>query len=245
MDYIIEGPKGTGKTFGATALVLRLLEMALKYLKRRGRGVAVNWDVVPPKWAKLVDLRKPKNLPKNPEGAKERYEREGICPTLYRFDDWSQLLKLEDVDIVSDEAQSAAGARDWEKMPKYVRNWLSHLRHFGVNLIALTQHYKFVDIYLRRLIGSRGVWSSWRIFNLTVWVHRSGADPETGEMKMPGIMDLLDFRLFVRPFRDLDAPSPICDFRSLLEWSRKVPEHYMTRDRATFDEVTPGKKTKH
>jgi len=153
------------------------------------------------------------------------------------FESYDELYGLEDIDILADEAQNNAGARDWEALSKRTRNWLSHHRHFGNNLLFFTQHYKFVDVYIRRL-APKGVWSVWRLLNVTVaWPHPD-ADPESGEK---GRVDLFGVRLFIRPWRDLDHPWPVGGFWALLGLSRETPHLYMTRDKSTAKNLEPKK----
>lgn len=175
--------------------------MAL-WLVRQGRRVAHNWHIDWP----------------------DEYKAQAVF-----FEEYSDLFGLEDIDIMADEAQNNAGARDWEALPKKVRNWLSHHRHFGNNLLFFTQHYKFVDVYIRRL-APKGVWHVFRLLNLTLAIPNPDADPETGEV---GRHDMLGTRMFIRPWHDLDHPYPIGGFFALAAASREVPHLYQTRDKNT------------
>jgi len=182
------------------------------WLLLRGRRVAVNWDlVVPGEYRYLVT----------------------------RYEGLDELFGLEDIDIFCDEAQSSAGSRDWEAMPKKVRNWLSHHRHYGNNLLFFTQHYKFVDVYIRRLAPT-GVWSVWRFLNLTGATPRPEANPEDGNLNAPKISGS---RLFIRPWKDLDHPYPIGGFLDLIGLSRQTPELYKTRDKSTSQDLHEKKKS--
>lgn len=181
------------------------------WLVRQGRRVAHNWDISWPKEYRHLAVK---------------------------FSEFGELFGMEDVDILADEAQNSAGARDWEAMPKKVRNWLSQHRHFGNNLLFFTQHYKFVDVYIRRL-APKGVWHVFRVLNLTLAMPNPEANPETGEM---GNHEILGSRLFVRPWKDLDHPNPIGGFFALAKLSRLVPLLYNTRDKSTTMELEKAKK---
>jgi len=181
------------------------------WLLLRGRRVAINWDMrVPLEYRKL----------------------------LTRYEEFKEIFGQEDIDIFCDEAQSSAGSRDWENMPKAVRNWLSHHRHYGNNLLFFTQHYKFVDVYVRRLAPG-GVWSIWRFLNLTGATPRPEADPETGELRA---LKISGSRLFIRPWKDLDHPYPIGGFFDLLGLSKETPSLYGTRDKSTAQDVEAASK---
>lgn len=180
------------------------------WLMRKGRKVAVNWKLTAPA---------------------------GMEHLLVYFEEYGELFGLEDIDILADEAQSNAGARDWEALPKKTRNWLSHHRHYGNNLLFFSQHYKFVDVYIRRL-APKGYWSIFRVLNLTLAVPHPDADPETGE---PGRPDILGMRMFIRPWHDLDHPWPIGGFFALLGLSRETPSLYLTRDKSTSQELAAKK----
>jgi len=171
--FLLHGNVGTGKTAITTGLVLLNLDS--------GRDQAVNWDVECPEGVRFVDLRgKTFQEAKVPKIG-------GV--TLYRYDDLPDMFGVEDCDIYTDEAQNTMGARDWESMPKSTRRWLSEHRHWGCNLIFLTQHYKFVDVYFRRLADH--VWEVWRLFHLSFMSPCPEADPETGE---PGRSEFLKLR---------------------------------------------------
>jgi len=176
------------------------------WLVKHGRKVAHNWHI---DW--------PEDLKKH----------------AIHFEDYADIMGEEDIDILADEAQNNAGARDWESMPKRVRNWLSQHRHFGNNLLFFTQHYKFVDIYIRRL-APKGVWSVHRLLNLTFAVPRIEPNPETGE---EGRANPFGGRLFIRPWKDLDHPWPIGGLVALAKLSRLVPTLYRTRDRTTAQDI--------
>jgi len=146
-----------------------------------------------------------------------------------RFNDISEVATLEDTDIFIDEAQATAGARDWEKLSPKIRNWLSQHRHYGCNLIFLSQHYKFVDVYVRRLCPE-GTWSVFRLLNMTFAVERPESDPELGTL---GGVDIWSLRAFQRPWRDLDHPWPIGSFSDLLRLSKTTAGMYGTREKTT------------
>lgn len=218
---IFSGPPGVGKTFLATALVLWAL--------LRGRRVAVNWSLRPPEGVKRYCL-----------GWKDKHREDDLCelphlnvpdanlisgPVVFEYADYEEVLGLIDADVFNDEAQANAGARDWESLGKRVRLWLSMHRHYGLNLLFFTQHYKFVDVYFRRL-AQGGVFSLHRLFNLSWAWPRPQADPELGDLKH---VDILGALPVVRPWRSLDHPWPLPTFWSLLKVSREVPQHYETR----------------
>lgn len=59
--------------------------------------------------------------------------------------------KLESVLYVIDEAHNLFGARDWAKTGKFVMWYLSQHRHFGDDVLFVTQHWKNVDSAFRRV----------------------------------------------------------------------------------------------
>lgn len=204
---IFSGNPGVGKTYKATALVLCAIDV--------GKRVAVNWD--------LIDLGVPVVDLRNREITPEDNLIAG--PVVFRYDEYKEVDGLCDADIYNDEAQAQAGARDWESMGKKTRLWLSMHRHFGTNLLFFTQHYKFVDVYFRRLSVGHA-WSLHRFFNFTLSIPRPQADPETGEL---GTVDIFGFLAVMRPWKDLDHPNPIPAFWKLLFRSRQVTKYYRTR----------------
>lgn len=221
--FLFHGNIGAGKTFLGTAMVLALLE--------RGEHVAVNWGIVPPEGATEADLRGRKGwYPLQPREEGKTY--------LYRYDEYEELWGVEDCHIFNDEAQATAGARDWESMGKKTRNWLSHLRHFGNTLVMLSQHYKFVDVYFRRLAPD-GVYRIFRLLNLSLAFPNPQADPETGEA---GLTSPIGGRLVVRPWHGLDHPSPVSGFFRILKWGFRTPEHYLTRNKDSVKDLTAAPK---
>jgi len=231
---MLHGGVGTGKTFLGTGIVLLNL--------RSGRSQAVNWNMVAPEGVCSVDLRK------DEEGngwnswrkwAKESGEWYPGQTYLYRYDDLWQTYGVEDADIYHDEAQNTTGARDWESMPKHVRAWLSEHRHYGLNIVFFTQHYKFVDVYFRRLATE--VWEVWRLLNLSFMSPCPDADSETGE---PGRSKILGLRAIRRPWRDLERWWPIPSLTALWKTSIEVPGAFDTRARSHLVETTENGKTR-
>lgn len=212
------GPPGVGKSFQGTAYALHCLDLGLR--------VAVSWDLTPPEGVRVYDLRRFDDAgePRTPDlTIAQANAVDG--PVVFRFKELLEVFGLVGVNIFKDEAQNDLGSRDWEKMPLKVRIWMSMHRHFRTNLFLYTQHFKFVDIYPRRLaIGN--VSSLARFLNLTFEMPRPQADSETGEL---GPVDLLGIRVIVRPWKSLDLPVPIPGFWKLA-WnlSRRVPAHYNT-----------------
>jgi len=217
MIAFFNGSPGAGKTYHATAYILYCLKHQLR--------VAASWDVVPPEGVRLVDLRRHGNdaEARQPDCTIEQANRiEGA--TIFRFDALDELFGLRHCQVFKDEAQNDLGSRDWEKMPLRVRIWMSEHRHYAVNLFLYTQHYKFVDIYPRRL-GLGSVYSIVRLLNLTLEIPRPQADSETGELGMP---DIFSTKIVWRPWRGVDQPVPHPGFFELLKLSRLVPMHYRT-----------------
>lgn len=214
--HIFSGAPGVGKTYTGTALVLEALD--------RGLRVAVNWEIAPPADVNVLDLRR--------EGA-DGGERRPVSvvdvnvaegPVVIRYDEYSEIIGLADAVVFNDEAQATSGARDWESMTKRTRLWLSMHRHYRLTLIFLTQHYKFIDVYYRRL-GVGNVRSMTRLLNLTLLFPRPDADPELGEL---GSTDVLGVNLIWRPWKDLDHEYLLPGFWRLLKFSKLVPQHYAT-----------------
>lgn len=223
---IFEGPPGVGKTFSGTAIALVLLKR---------RKVAVNWNMTPLEGQRHVCVRWMDNHNKaDKDGVIDdpcHLEHLSIAAVnsipdavLIRYQEFNEADGLTDVDVLNDEAQATAGARDWESMSKRTRLWLSMHRHFRTNLLFLTQHYKFVDVYFRRL-ATGDVFTLWRLFNMTWILPRPLADSETGEL---GMGDIFGMYLIWRPWKTLDHPWPMPKFWELLKASLLVPSHYQT-----------------
>lgn len=214
---LFHGNVGTGKTFLATGMVLE----GLPY-----RTQAVNWDMAVPD-VPLIDLR-------GVGYKKELVDPERPC--LIRYDDLDEVYGLEDADIWHDEAQNTTGARDWESMPKKIRRWLSEHRHYGLNLIFLTQHYKFVDVYFRRLADH--VFEVWRLLHLSFLSPCPDADSETGEAGRSAFLGLRSVR---RPWKDLEQWWPIPTFLALWKRSAEIPATYNTRAKKEWKDGKPKK----
>lgn len=219
MIAFFNGPPGVGKTYHGTAWVLFCLERSLR--------VAVSWKLTPPETTTVVDLRR-----LDDDGTARRPDMDIAAanalpgPVLFRFSQLTDIFGLRHCQIFKDEAQNDLGSRDWEKMPLKVRIWMSEHRHYAVNLFMYTQHFKFVDIYPRRLaLGN--VHSIVRLLNLTLQIPRPNADSETGELGTP---DLFALRVVRRPWRGLDLPVPDPGFLDLWRLSKLVPRHYQTHD---------------
>lgn len=218
MIAFFNGPPGAGKTFHGTAYALHALD--------KGMRTAVSWALAPPEGVKVYDLRARDDVgeERRPDlSIQAANELEG--PVMFRFSELTDVFGLRDVQLFKDEAQNDLGSRDWEKMPLRVRIWMSEHRHYRTNLFLYTQHFKFVDIYPRRLaLGN--VFSIARALNLTFEFPRPDADSETGEL---GPVDLFATKIVLRPWKGLDQPVPIPGFwRLLLNLSKRVPHHYNT-----------------
>lgn len=217
MIAFFNGPPGVGKTYHGTAYALYCLDRQLR--------VAVSWNMTPPEGVRLVDLR-----PRDDAGNERRPDMtieaandvEG--PVLFRFSELVEIFGLRRVQVFKDEAQNDLGSRDWEKMPLRVRIWMSEHRHYMTNLYLYTQHYKFVDIYPRRL-GLGNVHTITRFLNLTLEIPRPEADSETGELGPPAIFDT---KAVPRPWRGLDMYVPDPGFFDLWGLGKRVPAHYST-----------------
>ncbi len=213
---IFSGNPGVGKTYQATAMVLCALD--------KGRRVAVNWEVVPPEGVVVYDLRARCGPSCGHVHTTIDQANEIDVPVVFFYETYEDVMGLIDADVYNDEAQANAGARDWEKLSSRVRLWLSMHRHFRINLLFFTQHYKFVDVYPRRL-ASGNVLSMHRFLLFTFSVPRPAADAETGELKG---LDLWNSLVVMRPWKDLDHPNPLPKMWTLLMRSRSVPDHYRT-----------------
>jgi hypothetical protein len=215
--YLFSAAPGVGKTYTGTAFALYALERAFR--------VAVNWDMIPPEGVALVDLRKgldAEGRQRKPISIREANAIDG--PVLFRYDEFADIIGLVECAVYHDEAQATTGARDWEGMSKRIRLWLSMHRHYRCTLFFFSQHYKFVDVYFRR-IAVGNVSTLGRFLNLTFEFPRPEADPETGELGKP---DFFGTKLIIRPWKDLDLPNPLPGFWDLLRVSRLVPAHYFT-----------------
>jgi len=221
MIAFFNGPPGVGKSFHGTAYVLHCLDLGLR--------VAVSWDIVPPEGTKLIDLR-------GKRSGSTWNEVEG--PVLFRFDHLDEVFGLKAVQIFKDEAQNDLGSRDWEKMALEVRIWMSEHRHYLTNLYLYTQHFKFVDIYPRRLaLGN--VYSLARVLHLTLEMPRPDADSETGEL---GRVDIFGIRVVQRPWRHLDIAVPWPSWwRLFTTLSKRVPTAYRTHA-PHLEALATGKK---
>lgn len=226
---LFHGNVGTGKTFLATGMVLE----GLQY-----RTQAVNWDLTTPKKAKEAGLEVVPIIDLRGVGYKTGLLPKDGGPYLIRYDDLDEVYGLEDADIWHDEAQNTTGARDWESMPKKIRRWLSEHRHYGLNLIFLTQHYKFVDVYFRRLADH--VFEVWRILHLSFLSPCPDADSETGEAGRSAFLGLRSVR---RPWKDLEQWWPIPAFWALWRRSAEIPDAYNTRAKKEWKDEKPKKNS--
>lgn len=214
------GPPGHGKTFHITAYVLHCLDLGLRVAYSSGSSI------VPPAGVRVVDLRSSDDVGEYRKPDMTMTEANSVeGPVLFRFEGLQDILGLTDCQVFKDEAQNDLGARDWEKMTLKLRIFLSEHRHYRLNLFFYTQHYKFVDVYPRRLaLGS--VYTIVRFLRYTFEIPRPAADPETGEL---GPADILGLRIIVRPRRGLDLPLYLPGFLKLMfNLSRRVPAHYTT-----------------
>jgi len=218
MIGFFNGPPGVGKTFHATAYALHCLDLGLR--------IAVSWRLEPPTGVLVYDLRKHDDAgnDRNPDLSIDA-ANELVGPVIFRFSELTEVFGLRLCQVFKDEAQNDLGSRDWEKMPLRVRIWMSEHRHYLVNLFLYTQHFKFVDIYPRRLaLGN--VFTITKILNFTLEIPRPKADSETGELGNP---DILSTKLILRPWKTLDLVPPIPGFwRLLTNLSSRVPAHYNT-----------------
>jgi hypothetical protein len=222
-DLLIEGMKRTGKTYGGTTMIRDCWD--------RGISTASNWEVALPSWVLSLDVRGYQR------GEARRAQADArdcgwTGPIHFRYDEPVEIAGVRSTVVFADEAQNSAGARDWESLPKWVRNWYSHLGHYDCVLVLLTQHYKFVDVYLRRLVGKDDVWTSGRLLNLTWWVPRPESDPDQGAV---GGFDLVGLRLFIRPWKDLETVEAMGAFWDLLLLSRTTQDFYGTHDLSTAE----------
>jgi Zonular occludens toxin (Zot) len=193
MIIIVNGKIGTGKTYGAVA--------AAVFKQERGRQIALNWEV-------------------NLEGKTYvRYDGLNELDDEWREKNGMELLR--GTDIYCDEAHKELGARDWEKLTPRLRNSFSESRKDDNNLIFVSQDYKFLDVYVRRL--AEEVWTVGRMLCWTYWLKAKEANPETGELK--GWMDI---RIFRRPWHDLEHPHPFGDLWELWKVSKKIAGMYDT-----------------
>lgn len=232
MIAFFNGPPGVGKTYHATAYALHCLDV--------GERVAVSWRLLPPDGVRVIDLRRHDDdgTERTPDMTIAEANRV-LGPVIFRFDVLQEAFGLRWCQVFRDEAQNELGARDWEKLSLKVRIWMSEHRHYGTNLFLYTQHYKFVDVYPRRLaVGN--VSSIYRLLNLTLETPCPMADPETGEL---GPRDLLATRLIRRPWHSLDIRVPIPGFwKLLLDLSKRVTSHYQTHAPHENDLRAPEKK---
>lgn len=217
MIAFFNGPPGVGKTYHGTAYALYCLDHQLR--------VAVSWSMTPPAGVRFFDLRRQDDVG-NHRTPDLTIDQANVVqgPTLFRFSQLMEIFGLRHCQVFKDEAQNDLGARDWEKMPLQVRIWMSEHRHYATNLFLYTQHYKFVDVYPRRL-GLGHVHTITRFLNLTLEIPRPEADSETGELGMP---DILATKVVPRPWRGLDELVPDPGFFDLLALGKRVPFHYQT-----------------
>lgn len=193
MIVIVNGKIGTGKTYGAVAAAL--------FKHEQGRKIALNWD--------LTGLETPLI----------RYDG------LNELDDeWREKNGLEVIrgtDIYCDEAHKELGARDWEKLTPRLRNSFSESRKDDNNLIFVSQDYKFLDVYVRRL--AEEVWTVGRMLCWTFWIKSEEANPESGELK-----GYAGIRIFRRPLRDLEHEHPFGGLFELWAISKRIAGIYDT-----------------
>jgi len=217
MIAFFNGPPGVGKTYHGTAYALFCLDHQLR--------VAVSWAMTPPLDVQSFDLRRHDDAggDRVPDLTIEK-ANDIQGPVLFRFSELTEIFGLRRIQVFKDEAQNDLGSRDWEKMPLKVRIWMSEHRHYMTNLFLYTQHYKFVDIYPRRL-GLGNVHTITRFLNLTLEIPRPEADSETGEL---GPAAILDTKVVPRPWKGLDMLVPNPGFWTLLRYGARVPAHYNT-----------------
>jgi len=170
---------------------------AALYKASQGRKVALNWDVL------------------GQTAAEAR-----LITRFYALKELEE-LKIEHTDVYVDEAHKELGARDWENLTPKLRNGFSESRKDDNHLIFVSQDYKFLDVYVRRL--GEEVWTVYKFLCWTVWVKAQTANPESGELK--GWDDL---RIFRRPWKELEHGYPFGGLWDLWHFSKGVAGRFKT-----------------
>lgn len=124
MISVVVGRPGSGKTYF-------LAKQACKYLKQ-GKDCYTNFVIDIPKATQRGFLGK------NP--GKWTYWQE-----------FREIINVENAEIFIDEAQIWMDSREWSKLPKQFRYKLAQHRHDGLNMWVATQSTKRVDTIIREL----------------------------------------------------------------------------------------------
>lgn len=174
---------------------------------RQDRKVALNWDVE----ADAIEKAK-----------------------ITRFNGLKELdeLGVTGTDVYCDEAHKELGSRDWENLTPKLRNSFSESRKDDNHLIFISQEYKFLDVYVRRL--AEEVWSVTRFLAWTIWWKAEKANPETGELT-----GWTDFRIFKRPWKDLERGHPFRQVLELWKFSKTIAGRYKSHEKTNLKKKSP------
>jgi len=196
----IEGPKGSGKSYGATAVAL----FVRTYGRSKGlEAVAANFDI--------KDAGIEVDLP-----FLRVYSLQDLD------DEWrvaNGLAPLRKTLVIYDEAHKEIGARDWENLSGAIKNTFAESRKDENHLILITQVWKNLDVWARRLADE--VWSASKFICWTFWWKAEVFDPEKGE-----VSGWSDLRVFRRPWHDLEPLHPFGGLLAMWELSGQVAGAY-------------------
>jgi len=133
-------------------------------------------------------------------------------------------LNIRNTDVYVDEAHKELGSRDWENLTPKLRNGFSESRKDDNHLIFVSQDYKFLDVYVRRL--GEEVWTVFKILCWTIWLKSETANPESGELK-----GWNDVRIFRRPWKELEHGHPFGGLWDLWQFSKGVAGRFKTHQK--------------
>jgi len=127
---IVEGAPGQGKSLYTARLASELLE--------RNR-----------RWESKGNQRRPlySNI-RFSEAFESKWEG-----YIFYWTDISQLIKLNDCDIIWDEIATDLDARNWPELTPEFKRFLSQYRKRGVDIYANTQDFSMIDVRARLMIS--------------------------------------------------------------------------------------------
>lgn len=127
---IVEGAPGQGKSLYTARLTYRIL--------RRNK-----------KWFKKTGIRRPifSNLKFS-----EKFEQEAEGYLKY-WSDSSELVKLQDCDIIWDEIATELDSRNFAELSVEMKRFLSQYRKRGIDIYANTQDFSMIDKRARLMIS--------------------------------------------------------------------------------------------
>jgi len=208
---IVEGPPGQGKSLYTARLAKRLVDRNIKWYSQTGIPRFVYSNL------------------KFSESFEQYATFQGICFLKY-WSDTSELVKLQDCDIVWDEIATELDSRNFAELSIEMKRFLSQYRKRGVDIYANTQDFSMIDkrarlmisavLTLTKIMGSRDISTTkpnpkriWGLVLIRTVINYREDDPEKKKYEfMPGFMfiersliDLYDTRQDI----PLGRPAPL------------------------------------